>query len=67
MQAKVCAFVVALCMPLLAPAQITTGTISGRVIDSSGGAIAGANVILVSEQRGRSLTLQADIEHALTV
>jgi hypothetical protein len=46
-------FVVALCLASLsAPAQITTGTISGRVVDSSGASIPGAKVTLVSEVRG---------------
>ena len=33
-------------------AQITTGTISGRVVDASGGVIPGATVVLISETRG---------------
>ena len=32
-------------------AQITTGTVTGRVVDSSGGVIASAHVTLVSELR----------------
>ena len=35
-----------------ASAQITTGTISGRVDDAQGGVIPGATVVLVSETRG---------------
>ncbi len=35
-------------------AQITTGTISGRVADASGGVIPGATVVLISETRGTS-------------
>ena len=33
-------------------AQITTGTITGRVVDSTGGVVSGARVALVSEARG---------------
>src|SRR5437588_3849980 len=33
-------------------AQITTGTVTGRVVDSSGGVIPGASVTLISETRG---------------
>jgi hypothetical protein len=36
----------------MAPAQITTGTVSGRVVDSQGGVIPGATVVLISETRG---------------
>jgi hypothetical protein len=39
-------------LPSLAPAQITLGRVTGRVVDSSGGVIPGANVILISETRG---------------
>jgi hypothetical protein len=35
-----------------ASAQITTGTITGRVVDAQGGVIPGATVTLVSETRG---------------
>ncbi len=40
---------------LLAPsalAQITTGTVMGRVVDPTGGVVAGAQVVLISEARG---------------
>ncbi|MGO9256668.1 MAG: carboxypeptidase regulatory-like domain-containing protein [Bryobacteraceae bacterium] len=40
---------------LLAPlalAQVTTGTVTGRVVDSSGGVIPGVNVTLISEVHG---------------
>jgi len=33
-------------------AQVTTGTVTGRVVDSSGGVIPGAHVVLISEDRG---------------
>src|ERR1035437_5718956 len=39
-------------LPSSAPAQITTGSITGRVVDSTGGVVPGAHVILVSETRG---------------
>ena len=39
-----------------APAQITTGTVSGRVVDAQGGVIPGATVILISETRGTKST-----------
>jgi hypothetical protein len=46
-------FVVALLLlPSPAAAQITTGTVTGRVVDSQGNIIPGATVILVSETRG---------------
>jgi hypothetical protein len=35
-----------------APAQITTGTVTGRVVDASGGVIPAAHVVLTSEARG---------------
>jgi hypothetical protein len=47
--------VVLLALSLLATsasAQITTGTVTGRVIDAQGGVIPGATVILISETRG---------------
>ncbi|RPJ72955.1 MAG: hypothetical protein EHM24_08640, partial [Acidobacteria bacterium] len=34
-----------------APAQITTGTVTGRVVDAQGGVIPGATVVLISETR----------------
>jgi hypothetical protein len=39
-------------LPPTAPAQITTGTITGRVVDSTGGVVTGANVTLTSDTRG---------------
>ena len=35
-----------------AAAQITTGTVSGRIADAQGGVLPGATVILISESRG---------------
>src|SRR5512134_1608830 len=43
--------VVLFLMPSLALAQITTGAVTGRVIDAQGGVIPGATVILISESR----------------
>jgi Carboxypeptidase regulatory-like domain len=46
---------IVLALFLLAPsalAQITTGTVTGRVVDATGGVVAGARVILISESRG---------------
>ena len=37
---------------LMAPAQITTGMITGRVVDSTGASVPGASVTLLSEARG---------------
>jgi hypothetical protein len=37
--------------PSVALAQITTGTVTGRVVDAQGGVIPGATVILISESR----------------
>jgi hypothetical protein len=38
--------------PFSSQAQITTGTVAGRVVDASGGVIASARVSLISEVRG---------------
>src|SRR3954453_17273365 len=38
--------------PPSAPAQITTGTITGRVVDTSEGVIPNARVVIISEARG---------------
>src|SRR5215469_10373318 len=35
-----------------AMAQVTTGTVTGRVVDSTGGIVPNARVVLVSEARG---------------
>ncbi len=45
-------------MFLLAPmalAQVTTGSVTGRVVDSSGGVVPGANVVLISEVHGNRI------------
>ena len=39
-------------LPSSALAQITLGRVTGRVVDTSGGVIPGASVILISETRG---------------
>ena len=39
-------------LPSSASAQITTGTVTGRVADSTGAVVAGAHVVLISETRG---------------
>ena len=39
-------------LALSASAQVTTGNITGRVVDSSGGVIPNANVVLISEVHG---------------
>ena len=49
-----------LLLPLWAMAQITTGTISGLVVDSSGGVMASAKVNLISEARGTRLTVDTN-------
>ncbi len=41
-----------LLLPALMLAQITTGTVTGRVTDSTGGVVPGATVNLISETRG---------------
>ncbi|MBI2817180.1 MAG: TonB-dependent receptor [Acidobacteria bacterium] len=52
--------VAALSLSLCVYAQVTTGTISGAVHDSSGGAIPSAQVVILNESTGISRTLQAD-------
>jgi hypothetical protein len=42
--------------PSSAPAQITTGTVTGTIHDAQGGVVPGATVLLVSETRGTSPT-----------
>ncbi len=50
-----------LLLALSAPAQVTTGNVTGRVLDSSGSVIAGAHVTLISEVHGnRSATITAN-------
>src|SRR2546430_15718232 len=45
-------FVAALCLlPHAVLAQITTGTVTGRILDTSGGVITGAQVLLISESK----------------
>src|SRR5450759_2881240 len=47
-----CLVVALFLLPSSAPAQITTGSITGRVVDSTGGVVPGAHATLVSETRG---------------
>src|SRR6202167_6014426 len=47
--------VAALLLPRAALAQVTTGNVTGRVVDSSGGVVPGASVTLVSEVHGNRL------------
>src|ERR1035437_3180289 len=47
-----CLVVALFLLPSSAPAQITTGSATGGVADSTGGVVPGARVILVSETRG---------------
>src|SRR5581483_4507412 len=44
-----------------APAQVTTGNVTGRVVDSTGSVIPGAHVALISEVHGtRSATITSN-------
>ena len=48
----VCGVAALFLLPASSLAQITTGTVSGRVVDSSGGVVPNASVTLISEARG---------------
>ncbi len=48
------------CIALAAPAQVTTGRISGTVIDPQGASVAGARVTVSIPQIGRTLTAASD-------
>ena len=48
----VCGVAALFLLPASSWAQITTGTVTGRVVDSSGGVIPNASVTLISETRG---------------
>ena len=39
-------------IPSVAPAQITTGTVTGRVVDPTGAVLVGAHVVLISDSHG---------------
>src|SRR4051812_5729205 len=56
------ALILLLLLPVLAPAQVTTGTIAGSVVDSTGSAVAGATVTLISEATAATRTLNSDAE-----
>ena len=51
---RVCAlaFGALLAAAISAPAQVTTGSVSGTVKDAQGGVVPGATVVLISEGRG---------------
>ena len=51
----VCLVAALFLLPFSAPAQVTTGNITGRVVDASGGVIPNANVTLISEVHGNRL------------
>ncbi|MGE0816864.1 MAG: carboxypeptidase regulatory-like domain-containing protein [Vicinamibacterales bacterium] len=51
-QSRFCAMVLVLLVPLAAAAQIDTGTIVGRVKDSSGAVLPGVTVTLTQEETG---------------
>src|SRR3954467_2034156 len=54
----VCGVAALFLLPALSTAQITTGTVTGRVVDSTGAVITNASVTLTSETRGtKSATL----------
>src|SRR3954452_22214695 len=48
----VCGVAALFLLPASSWAQITTGTVSGRVVDSSGGVVPNASVTFTSETRG---------------
>jgi len=51
---------VLLSMAAIAVAQVTTGTISGSVKDSSGAVLPGAKITILNQETGISRTLQSD-------
>src|SRR4051812_8559846 len=57
---KASVLLAALLMAASAWSQVTTGTISGTVSDSSGGVLAGAKVTIQNEDTGISRTVTAD-------
>ncbi len=48
---NVCLVAALFLLPFTAPAQVTTGNITGRVVDPSGAVVAGAKVVIVSESQ----------------
>src|SRR5271155_3513704 len=64
----VCALVLLLVQALPTPAQTVTATLSGHVLDSSGGAIPGAAVTATNKATGfsRSTTASGEGEYILT-
>ena len=55
-----CVIVVMLAFGLKSNAQVTTGTISGTVADSTGAVLPGADIVILNEDTGISRTVQAD-------
>jgi hypothetical protein len=53
-------FVIALLAAVPAPAQTVAGTVQGVVSDSSGGVVAGADVVITNEATGARLTTKTD-------
>jgi hypothetical protein len=53
---------VAILRPLASPSQVTTGTLSGTVTDSSGAVVPGAEVVLNHTETGSARTLAADAQ-----
>ena len=47
-------------------AQVTTGTVSGTVTDSTGAVIAGANVVIQNEETGISRAVQTNVSGRYT-
>ena len=62
MHARICAFLVALAVAMagVASAQETTGTVSGRIIDSQGLAVPGATVTVTGPQGARTAVTDAE-------
>jgi hypothetical protein len=60
------AFLLLCILPSLAPAQVVTGTITGTVVDPTGGAVAGATVRLTSEATAAVRTASTDAEGIFT-
>lgn len=54
------ALIALLTLPVAAPAQQVTGSISGTIADPTGSAIAGASVRLLSEQTGATRSVESD-------
>ena len=55
-----CVIVVMLVFGLKSNAQVTTGTVSGTVADSTGAVLPGANIVILNEDTGISRTVESD-------